>query len=209
MQTLNKMKEKLEKETGEHRLVKQQVAELSTRLHDLSTVNRSHLISSFQSNLLYLLHPQCKQFSYSFYYLGHLELMWIYLLSKEAGSYCTRWSPSRPRTPRWSSPPTSSSTPRRNDAASSTTSSLWCHDAPTATSSTWWPSTSPWTPSWWPTASSRSPCRPSSQEEEYSPAIKSTEVLQLVQVVWGEVAWAIWPGWFSNILQPGTSLTVK
>ncbi|GAA6066450.1 disheveled-associated activator of morphogenesis 1b isoform X1, partial [Tachysurus ichikawai] len=37
MQTLNKMKEKLEKETGEHRLVKQQVAELSARLHDLST----------------------------------------------------------------------------------------------------------------------------------------------------------------------------
>ncbi|XP_060773714.1 disheveled-associated activator of morphogenesis 1b isoform X3 [Neoarius graeffei] len=37
MQTLNKMKEKLEKETGEHRLVKQQVADLSARLHDLST----------------------------------------------------------------------------------------------------------------------------------------------------------------------------
>ncbi|KAK3541983.1 hypothetical protein QTP86_009221 [Hemibagrus guttatus] len=37
MQTLNKMKEKLEKETGEHRLVKQQVAELNARLHDLST----------------------------------------------------------------------------------------------------------------------------------------------------------------------------
>lgn len=38
MQTLNKMKEKLEKETFEHRNVKQQVADLSARLHDLSTV---------------------------------------------------------------------------------------------------------------------------------------------------------------------------
>lgn len=38
MQTLNKMKEKLEKETFEHRNVKQQVADLSARLHELSTV---------------------------------------------------------------------------------------------------------------------------------------------------------------------------
>uniref|UniRef100_A0A674AIM0 Dishevelled associated activator of morphosis 1 n=1 Tax=Salmo trutta TaxID=8032 RepID=A0A674AIM0_SALTR len=37
MQTLNKMKEKLEKESSEHKQVKQQVAELSARLHDLST----------------------------------------------------------------------------------------------------------------------------------------------------------------------------
>ncbi|XP_030623666.1 disheveled-associated activator of morphogenesis 1 isoform X1 [Chanos chanos] len=37
MQTLNKMKEKLEKETNEHKQVKQQVADLSARLHDLST----------------------------------------------------------------------------------------------------------------------------------------------------------------------------
>ncbi|XP_036437616.1 disheveled-associated activator of morphogenesis 1b isoform X1 [Colossoma macropomum] len=37
MQTLNKMKEKLEKETAEHRLVKQQVSELGARLHELST----------------------------------------------------------------------------------------------------------------------------------------------------------------------------
>uniref|UniRef100_A0AAR2KI25 Dishevelled associated activator of morphogenesis 1b n=1 Tax=Pygocentrus nattereri TaxID=42514 RepID=A0AAR2KI25_PYGNA len=37
MQTLNKMKEKLEKESSEHKLVKQQVAELSARLHELST----------------------------------------------------------------------------------------------------------------------------------------------------------------------------
>ncbi|XP_062858302.1 disheveled-associated activator of morphogenesis 1b isoform X2 [Trichomycterus rosablanca] len=37
MQTLNKMKEKLEKETGENRVVKQQVADLTARLHDLST----------------------------------------------------------------------------------------------------------------------------------------------------------------------------
>ncbi|XP_049614082.1 disheveled-associated activator of morphogenesis 1 isoform X1 [Syngnathus scovelli] len=36
MQTLNKMKEKLEKESGEHKNVKQQVAELSARLHELS-----------------------------------------------------------------------------------------------------------------------------------------------------------------------------
>lgn len=38
MQTLNKMKEKLEKESFEHKNVKQQVAELSARLHELSTV---------------------------------------------------------------------------------------------------------------------------------------------------------------------------
>ncbi|XP_051951541.1 disheveled-associated activator of morphogenesis 1-like isoform X2 [Xyrauchen texanus] len=37
MQTLNKMKEKLEREMGEHKLVKHQVAELTVRLHDLST----------------------------------------------------------------------------------------------------------------------------------------------------------------------------
>uniref|UniRef100_A0A3Q3AYT7 Dishevelled associated activator of morphogenesis 1b n=1 Tax=Kryptolebias marmoratus TaxID=37003 RepID=A0A3Q3AYT7_KRYMA len=37
MQTLNKMKEKLEKETNEHKNVKQQVAELTARLHELST----------------------------------------------------------------------------------------------------------------------------------------------------------------------------
>ncbi|KAK9956383.1 hypothetical protein ABG768_014119 [Culter alburnus] len=37
MQTLNKMKEKLEREMGEHKLVKQQVAEMTVRLHDLST----------------------------------------------------------------------------------------------------------------------------------------------------------------------------
>lgn len=39
MQTLNKMKEKLEKESNEHKNVKQQVAELTARLHDLSTVS--------------------------------------------------------------------------------------------------------------------------------------------------------------------------
>lgn len=38
MQTLNKMKEKLEKESSEHKHVKQQVTELSQRLHELSTV---------------------------------------------------------------------------------------------------------------------------------------------------------------------------
>uniref|UniRef100_A0A8C6SLM3 Dishevelled associated activator of morphogenesis 1b n=1 Tax=Neogobius melanostomus TaxID=47308 RepID=A0A8C6SLM3_9GOBI len=37
MQTLNKMKEKLEKESTEHKNVKQQVAELTVRLHELST----------------------------------------------------------------------------------------------------------------------------------------------------------------------------
>uniref|UniRef100_A0A8D3DA69 Disheveled-associated activator of morphogenesis 1 n=1 Tax=Scophthalmus maximus TaxID=52904 RepID=A0A8D3DA69_SCOMX len=37
MQTLNKMKEKLEKESTEHKSVKQQVAELTARLHELST----------------------------------------------------------------------------------------------------------------------------------------------------------------------------
>lgn len=38
MQTLNKMKEKLEKESTEHKAVKQQVADLSLQLHDLSSV---------------------------------------------------------------------------------------------------------------------------------------------------------------------------
>uniref|UniRef100_A0A3B4FPT1 Dishevelled associated activator of morphogenesis 1 n=2 Tax=Haplochromini TaxID=319058 RepID=A0A3B4FPT1_9CICH len=37
MQTLNKMKEKLEKESNEQKNVKQQVAELTARLHELST----------------------------------------------------------------------------------------------------------------------------------------------------------------------------
>uniref|UniRef100_A0A3P9JWG2 Dishevelled associated activator of morphogenesis 1b n=1 Tax=Oryzias latipes TaxID=8090 RepID=A0A3P9JWG2_ORYLA len=37
MQTLNKMKEKLEKESTEHKNVKQQVADLTARLHELST----------------------------------------------------------------------------------------------------------------------------------------------------------------------------
>lgn len=50
MQTLNKMKEKLEKETNEHKNVKQQVAELTARLHELSTV------SSFTSSLTVYLH---------------------------------------------------------------------------------------------------------------------------------------------------------
>lgn len=50
MQTLNKMKEKLEKETFEHRNVKQQVAELSARLHDLSTV-RLPCTSELHKNL--------------------------------------------------------------------------------------------------------------------------------------------------------------
>ena len=42
MQTLNKMKEKLEKESSEHKNVKQQVAELTNRLHQLSTVRPAH-----------------------------------------------------------------------------------------------------------------------------------------------------------------------
>lgn len=42
MQTLNKMKEKLEKESSEHRMVKQQVADLSTRLHEMSNVCYCH-----------------------------------------------------------------------------------------------------------------------------------------------------------------------
>uniref|UniRef100_A0A3P8XJI4 Dishevelled associated activator of morphogenesis 1b n=1 Tax=Esox lucius TaxID=8010 RepID=A0A3P8XJI4_ESOLU len=37
MQTLNKMKEKLEKESSEHKQAKQQVTDLSARLHELST----------------------------------------------------------------------------------------------------------------------------------------------------------------------------
>lgn len=39
MQTLNKMKEKLEKETTEHKQVKQQVADLTAQLHELSRVS--------------------------------------------------------------------------------------------------------------------------------------------------------------------------
>ncbi|MBN3302876.1 DAAM1 protein, partial [Amia calva] len=53
MQTLNKMKEKLEKEASEHKQAKQQVTDLSTRLHDLSTVRLSvsPLIPLFYINL--------------------------------------------------------------------------------------------------------------------------------------------------------------
>ena len=38
MQTLNKMKDKLEREATDHRMVKQQVTDLSAQLHDLSSV---------------------------------------------------------------------------------------------------------------------------------------------------------------------------
>ncbi|KAL4641813.1 disheveled-associated activator of morphogenesis 1-like isoform X1 [Arapaima gigas] len=41
IQTLNKMKEKLEKETSEHRMVKQQVADLSSQLQNVSMVSLS------------------------------------------------------------------------------------------------------------------------------------------------------------------------
>lgn len=56
MQTLNKMKEKLERESTEHKNVKQQVAELTARLHELSTVCRplyslGHLIISLKCSL--------------------------------------------------------------------------------------------------------------------------------------------------------------
>lgn len=53
MQTLNKMKEKLEKESTEHKNVKQQVAELTVQLHELSAVrcpscSQSHYMISFK-----------------------------------------------------------------------------------------------------------------------------------------------------------------
>ncbi|XP_054617510.1 disheveled-associated activator of morphogenesis 1-like isoform X5 [Dunckerocampus dactyliophorus] len=44
MQTLNKMKEKLEKESSEHKNVKQQVAELTARLHELSTQRQAAVV---------------------------------------------------------------------------------------------------------------------------------------------------------------------
>ncbi|KAM9840152.1 disheveled-associated activator of morphogenesis 1b isoform 2-T3 [Aulostomus maculatus] len=44
MQTLNKMKEKLEKESTEHKNVKQQVAELTARLHELSTQRQAAVV---------------------------------------------------------------------------------------------------------------------------------------------------------------------
>uniref|UniRef100_A0A3Q1FJZ1 Dishevelled associated activator of morphogenesis 1b n=1 Tax=Acanthochromis polyacanthus TaxID=80966 RepID=A0A3Q1FJZ1_9TELE len=44
MQTLNKMKEKLEKESNEHKNVKQQVAELTARLHELSTQRQAAVV---------------------------------------------------------------------------------------------------------------------------------------------------------------------
>lgn len=43
MQTLNKMKEKLERESTEHKNVKQQAAELTARLHELSTVRSPYI----------------------------------------------------------------------------------------------------------------------------------------------------------------------
>uniref|UniRef100_A0A8C5FP99 Disheveled-associated activator of morphogenesis 1 n=1 Tax=Gadus morhua TaxID=8049 RepID=A0A8C5FP99_GADMO len=58
MQTLNKMKEKLEKESSEHKNVKQQVAELTNRLHQLSTVrpaHRRHLSANHRSPIPFIL----------------------------------------------------------------------------------------------------------------------------------------------------------
>lgn len=45
MQTLNKMKEKLEKEATEHKNVKQQVAELTARLHELRSVRWTFFVT--------------------------------------------------------------------------------------------------------------------------------------------------------------------
>lgn len=45
MQTLNKMKEKLEKEFSEHKQVKQQVADLTAQIHELSRVRSSPRLS--------------------------------------------------------------------------------------------------------------------------------------------------------------------
>lgn len=45
MQTLNKMKEKLEKELFEHKQVKQQVADLTAQIHELSRVRSSPRLS--------------------------------------------------------------------------------------------------------------------------------------------------------------------
>lgn len=51
MQTLNKMKEKLEKESSEHKQVKQQVADLSAQLHDLNTVRLFACLAHNRANL--------------------------------------------------------------------------------------------------------------------------------------------------------------
>lgn len=42
MLTLNKMKEKLEKESTEHKQVKQQVADLTAQLHELNRVRAAY-----------------------------------------------------------------------------------------------------------------------------------------------------------------------
>lgn len=49
MQTLNKMKEKLEKESNEQKLAKQQVADLSARLHEMSNVCYIRTMCLFQN----------------------------------------------------------------------------------------------------------------------------------------------------------------
>lgn len=64
MQTLNKMKEKLEKETTEHKQVKQQVADLTAQLHELSRVriNRERPSSSLASTYPEASHPSVDSF---------------------------------------------------------------------------------------------------------------------------------------------------
>lgn len=54
IQTLSKMKEKLEKENNEHKLTKQQVASLTARLQELSSV-RQHTHSHPNINTVYVL----------------------------------------------------------------------------------------------------------------------------------------------------------
>lgn len=113
---------------------------------------------------------------------------WCSSLPAETSSCCS-WRPSpRPRSPRW---PCASSTHARFCwyVPTSPASSSWGHDAPSTSSS---PS-SRWSPT-----SSRAPThrgypsptwcasRTIPEEEEHSPAIQRSQILQLGQVSWGE-----------------------
>lgn len=51
MQTLNKMKEKLEKEATEHKQVKQQVADLTAQLQELSRVRATSAVRRLPSSV--------------------------------------------------------------------------------------------------------------------------------------------------------------
>lgn len=179
MQTLNKMKEKLEKESNEHKNVKQQVAELTTRLHELSIVC-SYVISNVPLNSDLLCNTRN-----DFFHKAFLTLPCVCILppAETGSSRSSRGSTSAPRPPR--QPSASSTGPIVwRHVPSSPASSWWCDASSTsASTSAWWSSASPWTRTHrgHPSAT-RSPPGTIFEEEEHSSAVQSSQVFQLVQV---------------------------